>query len=101
MGLFNLSLSQQYLLVVWKEAAIVPVFKRGNHAAVSNYRPISIHNDFSKLFEFIIRSNVLRYVNLNANQYGFTKSKSTVTNLVTFLDFMTPVVRGQRQADIV
>jgi hypothetical protein len=31
----------------------------------------------------------------------FTRTKSTVTNLVTFLDFLTPVVRGQRQADAI
>jgi hypothetical protein len=49
-----LSLTQQYFSAAWKEAAVVPVFQRGNHAAMSNYRPISILNNFSKLFEFII-----------------------------------------------
>jgi hypothetical protein len=83
------------------EAAVVPVFKRGNHAAVSNYRHIFILSIFSTLSEFIIHNHVVHYVKLNRNQYGFTTSKSTITNLVTFLDFMTPVVRGQRQADAV
>jgi hypothetical protein len=36
-----LSLTQQYFPAAWKEAAVVPVFKRGNDAAMSNYRPIS------------------------------------------------------------
>jgi hypothetical protein len=99
--IFNLSLTQQHFPTVWKEAAIVPVFKRGNHAPASNYRPISILNNFSKLLEFIIHDHVLHYVKLNPNQHDFTKSKSTVTNLVTFLDFMTLVFRSQRQADAV
>jgi hypothetical protein len=99
--IFNLSLTQRYFPTVWKEAAIVPIFKRGSHAAVSNYRPISILNNFSKLFESIIHDHVLHFVKLNPNQHGFTRTKSTVTNLVTFLDFLTPVVRGQRQADAV
>jgi hypothetical protein len=43
-----------YFPAACKEAAIVPVFKTGNHAAVSNYRPISILNNFSKLFEFLM-----------------------------------------------
>jgi hypothetical protein len=43
----------------------------------------------------------LHFVKLNPNQHGFTRTKSTVTNLVTFLDFLTPVVRGQRQTDAV
>jgi hypothetical protein len=84
-----LSLTQQYFPAAWKEAAIVPVLKRGNHTAV-NYRPISILNNFSKLFEFIIHDHISHYAKLNPNQHGFTRTKSTVTNLVTFLDFLTP-----------
>jgi hypothetical protein len=83
-----------------EESDCCPLFKRGNHAAVSSYRPISVLNNFSKLFEFIIHDHVLQYV-LNSNQCGFAKSKSTFIKLVTFLDFMTPVVRCQRQADSV
>jgi hypothetical protein len=41
-----LSLTQQYFPAAWKEAAVVPVFKRGNHAVMSNYRHISIINSF-------------------------------------------------------
>jgi hypothetical protein len=52
--IFNLSLTQQYFPAAWKEAAVVPVFKRGNHAVMSNYRPISILNNYSKLFEFVV-----------------------------------------------
>jgi hypothetical protein len=81
--IFNLSLTQQYFPAAWKEAAAVPVFKRGNHAAMSNYRPISILNNFSKLFEFTIHDHVLHYAKFNPNQHGFTRTKSTVTNLVT------------------
>jgi hypothetical protein len=68
---------------------------------MSNYRPISLLNNFSKLFEFIIHDDVSHYAKFNPNQHGFTRTKSTVTNLVTYLDFLTPVVRGQRQADAI
>jgi hypothetical protein len=95
---FNMSLTQQYLPTVWKEAAIVPVLKIVKYAAVSNYRPISILGNFSKLFELIIHYHVSHYVKCNHNQHGFAKSKCTVTNVVTFLDFVTPLVGGQRQA---
>jgi hypothetical protein len=97
---FNLNPTQQCFPAVWKEAAIVPVCKRGNDASARNYRLISILNNFSKLLEFIIYDHVSHYVKLNPNQHGFTKSKSTVTNFITFLKFMTPIVRSH-QADAV
>jgi hypothetical protein len=68
---------------------------------MSNYKLISILSNFSKLFEFIIHDHVSHYAKFNRNQHGFTKTKSTVTSLVTFLDFLTSVVHGQRQADAV
>jgi hypothetical protein len=55
----NLSLTQQYFPVVWQEAAIIPVFEKGNHAAVNNYRPIPILSNFSKFLEPIIQDHVL------------------------------------------
>jgi hypothetical protein len=99
--IFNLSLTQQYLPTVWKEAAIVPMFERGSYASVNSCSPISIISNFSELLEFITHDHILHYVKLNPNQHGFTRTSSTVTNLVTFFDFMTPVVCGQREADAV
>jgi hypothetical protein len=64
---FNLSLTQQYFPAAWKKAAVVPVFKRGNHAAMSNYRPISILNNFSKLFGFITHYHVSHYAKFDPN----------------------------------
>jgi hypothetical protein len=95
-----LSLTQQYFPAAWKEAAVVPAFKRGNHVAVNNYRPVSILSNFSELFEFIIHDHVSHYAKFNPNQHGF-RTKSPLTNLVTFLDCVTSVVRSQRQADAV
>ncbi|PNF41595.1 hypothetical protein B7P43_G11563 [Cryptotermes secundus] len=87
--IFNLSLEPQCFHTAWKESAVVPVFKRGNHAAVTNQRPISILSNFSKLFEFIIHDHVSHFAEFNCNQHGFTRTKYTVTNLVTFLYFST------------
>jgi hypothetical protein len=77
------------------------VFKSSDHASVSNYRAISILNNFSKIFECIIHDHVSHYTKLHPNQHGFSKSKSTVTSLITFLDLVTPAVRSQRQVDAV
>jgi hypothetical protein len=67
---------------------------------VSNYRPIYILSNFSKLFELIIDDHVSHYFKFNLNQHGFTRTNNTLTNLVTFLGFLTLVVRDQREADV-
>jgi hypothetical protein len=101
--IFNLSLSQQYFPTLRKQAAIVPFFKKGSGASISAYRPISLLNNFSKLFEFVIHDHVSHYlkVKISPYQHGFTKSKSAITNLVTYLDFISPLVGSQTQADAI
>jgi hypothetical protein len=73
--IFNLSLTQQHFPSAWKESAIVPVLKSGDHASVSNYQPISILNNFSKIFECIIHDHVSQYTKLHPNQHGFSNLK--------------------------
>jgi hypothetical protein len=77
--IFNLSLTRQYFPAAWKEAAVVPVLQRGNHAAMSNYRPIYILNISPKLFEFIIRDHVSYYDKFNQNHQNFTRTKSQLS----------------------
>jgi hypothetical protein len=72
---------------------------------VVNYRPISILNIFSKIFESIIHDHLSFHFKfkLNSNQHGFLKSKSTTTtrNLVTYLNDVTPSVCSHGQFDSV
>jgi hypothetical protein len=48
--IFNLSLLTGKFPSLWKQAALIPIFKEGNRALVGNYRPISILNNFSEIF---------------------------------------------------
>jgi hypothetical protein len=48
--IFNLSLLTGNFPSLWKKAAVVPIFKKGKSALAANYRPISILNNFSKMF---------------------------------------------------
>jgi hypothetical protein len=72
-------------------------------ALVVNYRPISILNNFSKIFESIIYDHLSFHFKfkLHPNQHGFLKSKSAATNLVTYLNDVTPSVCSQGQFDSV
>lgn len=82
---------------MWKQV----VFKRGESASVDRCGPISILSHFSKPFELVIHDNVSHFLKfkLNLCQQGFTRSESTVTNLVICLDFIAHLVISQGQAD--
>jgi hypothetical protein len=99
--IFNLSVSQQYCPTLWKQAAIAPVLIKGKSTSVSNYRPISLPSNFSMIFEFVIHDHVSHHLKskISPHQQGFSKTKSTSTNLVTFFDSISPLVGSQRQAD--
>jgi hypothetical protein len=80
----------------------VPIFKKGNSTLVTNYRPITILNNFSNIFESIIRQLSFYFkFKLHPSQHGFIKSKSTATNLVTYLNSIKASVSSQGQTDTI
>jgi len=73
---------------------LFPFSKKAN-----NYRPISVLNNISKIFEIIIHENVLHQFqsHFNSCQHGFIKSNSTSTNIIAYPYFITSLVHSQRQ----
>ena len=73
-----------------KIARVVPIFKSGNKAFFSNYRPISVLPCFSKFLERIIYNRIISYFNdfnvLFDNQYGFRKNRSPGLALIDLGD---------------
>ena len=49
--IFNKSLDAAEFPVVWKDANVVPIFKKGSRSDPQNYRPISLTSILSKVFE--------------------------------------------------
>lgn len=84
-----------------EESSDCPCFQRRRTSTVGNYRSIDLVNNFSKVFKFFIHDNVAHFLKskLNASQHGFIKSKSTLTNVVTSVDFVTQLVCSQDQTD--
>jgi hypothetical protein len=50
-----------------------------------------ILSNFSKIFEFVIDNHVLHYLKSKIRPYqqGLSKTKSTSTNLVTYVDIIS------------
>lgn len=67
---------------VLKTARVVPVHKKGNHNVPENFRPVSILPVFGKIFEGIIKDQMLPYCESNgllvSAQYGFRSGRSTI-----------------------
>jgi hypothetical protein len=63
-----------------KFSQVNPIFKKGNKAEISNYRPISLLTSFSKVFEKVIYKRSHYHVNSNnilaKEQYGFRNNSS-------------------------
>ena len=60
--LFNLSLSTGKLPYEWKEATVVPIYKKGDRTLASNYRPVSLTSVVCKLLERLIRDELLKHI---------------------------------------
>lgn len=89
--IFNKSLSCGIFPEMWKQSIVTPVFKGGDGALVSNYRPISKQNFMPKIFENIIASKLSSLFKniLIEEQHGFVAGRSVLTNLLIYQDFLS------------
>lgn len=101
--IFNCSLQKGKFPNKWKVAVVVPVPKKGNVSSIKNYRPISLLCIFSKLFEKTIYKSIYFHVHnqISVHQHGFLTGRSTVTNLVSFLQFSATCVLRRQQCDVI
>ena len=89
----------------WKEANIIPLFKKGSRNKSVNYRPVSLTSGICKLLESIIRDHIMDFLVkhklINSSQHGFVKSKSCLTNLLCFFEEITKWVDEGSPVDII
>ena len=72
---------------LWKQAVVIPIFKKGCKSDVTNYRPVSLLSIPSKIFEHILFKKLYEHCAeyLHVSQYGFRKNRSPIIQLITFL----------------
>ena len=90
---FNLSLKEGVVPFEWKEANIIPLFKKGSRNKSENYRPVSLTSVICKLLERLIKDHMVDFLVkhklLNSSQHGFLKARSCLTNMLCFLEEIT------------
>ena len=87
-SVFRKSLDSGKVPPMWKQANVVPIFKKGDKTLTANYRPVSLTSIVGKMMESVIAKNIREHLErhklINESQHGFTKGRSCLTNLLSF-----------------
>lgn len=89
----------------WKLANVTPIFKKGSKGSPGNYRPVSLTCVLCKVMESILRDAIVQHLEqyslLRKSQHGFMAGKSTLSNLLEYLEDLTRLVDEGHAVDIV
>ena len=85
-NLFNHCILEKCIPNEWKSSVVTPLYKKkGNEDDLNNYRGISVISPLAKIFEKILASQIIEYINeyniLTADQHGFRSNHSCETAL--------------------
>ncbi len=103
--IFNQSLLTGIVPKAWKEANIVPIFKKGDKLKASNYRPVSLTCIASKILEHIVVSSVMKHSDrhqiLSEFQHGFRSNHSCETQVLLTAHDLAGAYKRKKQVDMV
>ena len=103
--IFKESFTKGVIPMLFKRAAIVPIFMSGDKTQAYNYRPISLTSVVCKVFERVIRKQVLSYLFehnfLNKTQHGFRGERSCLLALLDAYDDIMHMISGGDIVDMV
>jgi len=103
--LFQTALSEGKLPQQWKEADVIPIFKKGERTEVGNYRPVSLTSVCCKVMERLVRKALIRHMIdngfLSEYQHGFIQGRSCTTQLLKVVDMWSKILDGGGAVDTV
>ena len=86
----------------WRDAIVVPVFKKGERHIAANYRPVSLMSISCKIPE---HSNIMKHFDTNKiltdTQHGFRKKRSTESQLLVTVQEIVKRLATRSQVDII
>ena len=89
----------------WKKAFVSPIYKKGARNIAENYRPISLTSVVCKLMEKFIKDAVLTHLIenklLSEKQFGFVSGRSTVTQLLNYVDKCAEIIANGGVVDCI
>ena len=79
-----------------KTAKVIPLYKTGDKHNFTNYRPVSLLSQFSKVLEKLFNSRLDKFINkynlLSDSQYGFRSNRSTSHALIETVEDITNAI---------
>jgi hypothetical protein len=101
--IFKISYNIGQIPEEWKLANVVPIHKKGPKASVENYRPISLTSLVMKVFEKIVRDELLAKCQhkINDTQHGFLPQKSCTTQMLNFTDSLVLSINDDVRSDVI
>ena len=98
----NLSLKTGTFPSQMKMAKVIPVYKAGDKHLYTNYRPISLLSQFSKILEKIFAARLDSFIDkhniLIDSQYGFRSGRSTTMALMELVEQLTSSIDNNNYA---
>ena len=89
---------------IFKHQTIVPIYKKGNRGLASNYRPVSLTSHLCKLFERVVRKELVGFLEeqevITQDQHGFRVGRSCLTQLVDHLDSVLKDLEAGHNVDV-
>lgn len=85
----------------WKHSFIIPIFKSGRREEIENYRGICIQSAIPKLLDSLVTEQLYASCKniIVSNQHGFSKGRSTVTNLLIYHNHIIKALESRFQVD--
>jgi hypothetical protein len=103
--IFEVSFRTGIIPTMWRNAYVVPVFKKGDASSVKNYRPISLCCITCKLMESVINDTLSKYLVqnklLSPLQYGFQRGKSCELQLLECKNKWTKSIDDKHTVDVI
>ena len=89
----------------WKDAHVVPLYKKGSRLSCNNYRPVSLTSQVAKLMERCILQHMSKTLKANnfihPCQHGFQVGCSCVTQLLESMEDWTAKLDEGESTDVI
>jgi hypothetical protein len=96
--IFNLSLSNGIFPNELKVAKVIPLFKKGEKSDPTNYRPISLLPQISKILEKLFYKRLISHIEknniLSENQYGFRSNHNTTYAIIDLVESINNKIKN-------